>query len=50
MNRFSKDVLIGLLFTLGIISFIAGQFIISTVLFAVAAIFSNVYLNREFYG
>jgi hypothetical protein len=50
MNSIYKDVLIGLLFTLGIISFIVGQFIISTVLFAVAAIFSNVYLNREFYG
>ena len=50
MNSIYREALIGLLFTLGIISFIAGQFIISTVLFAVAAIFSNVYLNREFYG
>jgi hypothetical protein len=33
----------------GIVGFISGQFIISTVLFAIAAVLSNTYLNREFY-
>jgi hypothetical protein len=34
--------LIGLLFTTGIVGFISGEFIVSTVLFAGAAIFSNI--------
>ncbi len=42
MNELTKDILIGLLFIAGICSFISGQFIISTVLFASAAIFSNI--------
>ncbi len=41
MNALNKDILIGLLFVTGIWSFISGQFIFSTVLFAGAAIFSN---------
>ncbi len=50
MNTFYRDVLIGLMFIVGIIGFISGEFIVSTVLFASAAIFSNVYLNRQFYS
>jgi hypothetical protein len=50
MTTFSRDVLIGLMFIVGIAGFISGEFIISTVLFASAAIFSNVHLNRHFYG
>ncbi len=50
MNTFYRDVLIGLMFMVGIVGFISGEFIISTVLFASAAIFSNVQLNRQFYG
>jgi hypothetical protein len=42
MNNFNKDIIIGLIFIAGIGSFISGQFIISTVLFAGAAIFSNI--------
>jgi hypothetical protein len=42
MNTFNKDIFIGLMFTMGIWSFISGQYIISTVLFAVAAIYSNI--------
>jgi hypothetical protein len=37
-----KDILIGLLFITGTWGFISGEFIISTVLFAGAAIFSNI--------
>jgi hypothetical protein len=42
MNSFNKDVIIGLLFITGIWSFISGQFIVSTVVFASAAIYSNI--------
>jgi len=41
MNNFNKDIIIGLIFIAGIWSFISGQFIISTVIFAGAAIYSN---------
>lgn len=50
MSTFYRDVLIGLMFIVGIVGFISGEFIVSTVLFASAAIFSNVYLNRQMYG
>jgi hypothetical protein len=42
MSNLYKDILIGLLFIIGMWSFVSGEFIISTVLFASAAIFSNV--------
>ncbi|MEY3787912.1 MAG: hypothetical protein RLZ75_2119 [Pseudomonadota bacterium] len=45
MNNLNKHIIVGLLFVVGIWSFISGQFIISTVLFAVAAIFSNVVIR-----
>jgi hypothetical protein len=48
MNSFNKDVIIGLLFIIGIWSFISGQFIISTVIFAGAAIYSNIAMRTEF--
>lgn len=47
MNTFSKDILIGLLFIAGIWSFISGQFIFSTVLFAGAAIYSNMVMRPK---
>ena len=47
MNDFYKDVLIGILFITGLIGFISGEFIISSTLFAAAAIASNVNLNRK---
>jgi hypothetical protein len=50
MTAFYRDVLIGLMFIVGIVGFISGEFIISTVLFASAAIFSNVHLNRYIHG
>jgi hypothetical protein len=45
MNSLNKDILIGLLFITGIWSFISGQFIFSTVLFAGAAIYSNMVMR-----
>lgn len=45
MNTFNKDILIGLLFITGLWSFISGQFIFSTVLFAGAAIYSNLVMR-----
>lgn len=45
MSSLNKDILIGLLFLTGIWSFISGQFIFSTVLFAGAAIYSNMVMR-----
>lgn len=42
MNTFRKDLLIGILFITGLLGFISGEFIISSTLFAIAAIASNV--------
>jgi len=41
MSSLNKDILIGLLYMTGVWSFISGQFIFSTVLFAGVAIYSN---------
>ena len=42
MNNINKFIVVGLIFIAGIVSFISGQFIIATVLFASAAIYSNI--------
>jgi len=47
MNNFNKDIIIGLMFIIGIWSFISGQFIISTVFFAGAAIYSNIVMRAK---
>ena len=47
MRQLSKDILIGILFITGLVGFISGEFIISSTLFASAAIASNVNLNRK---
>ena len=47
MNDFYKDILTGAVFLTGLIGFISGEFIISSTLFATAAIASNVNLNRK---
>lgn len=47
MNEFNKDVVIGLMFIIGIWSFISGQFIVSTVLFATTAIYSNIVMRPK---
>ncbi|ESS70809.1 hypothetical protein MGMO_118c00090 [Methyloglobulus morosus KoM1] len=41
MSSLHKDILIGLLFIIGMWSFVSGEFVISTLLFASAAIYSN---------
>ncbi|MDD5321099.1 MAG: hypothetical protein PHD43_10905 [Methylococcales bacterium] len=47
MNDFYKDILTGAIFVFGLIGFVSGEFIISSTLFATAAIASNVNLNRK---
>ncbi len=47
MNNSKKHIIVVLLFITGIWSFISGQFIISTVLFAGAAIFSNIVIREN---
>jgi hypothetical protein len=47
MNNLNKHIIVGLLFVAGIWSFISGQFIISTVLFAGAAIYSNIVMRAN---
>ena len=47
MNDLMKDVLTGLVFLMGLLGFVSGQFIISSALFAVAAIASNVNTNHK---
>jgi hypothetical protein len=45
MSEIKRDMLISLMFLAGICGFVSGEFIVSTVLFASAAIYSNVALN-----
>ena len=47
MNDLQKDILTSAVFITGLIGFISGEFIISSTLFASAAIASNVNLNRK---
>lgn len=47
MNDFYKDILTGTVFVIGLLGFISGEFIISSTLFASAAIASNVNVNRK---
>ncbi len=47
MKDIYKDILIGAVFLTGLIGFISGEFIISSTLFAAAAIVSNVNLKRN---
>jgi len=47
MKEYYKDILTGAVFITGLIGFISGEFIISSTLFASAAIASNVQLNSK---
>ena len=47
MNDLSKDILITVLFLIGLTGFISGEFIISSTLFAAAAIASNVSVKHN---
>lgn len=48
MRDLKRDVLIGLMFLTGIFGFISGEFIFSTVIFAAAAVYSNLAINRQY--
>ena len=50
MKDMKRDVLIAGMFLLGICGFLSGEFIASTMLFASAAIYSNVALNKQYYS
>jgi CheY-specific phosphatase CheX len=45
-----KDIVNGLLFVIGIFGFISGAFIASTVIFAAAAILSNIEFKRPMHA
>ncbi|MGZ5051419.1 MAG: hypothetical protein ACXWF8_10860 [Methylobacter sp.] len=47
MNDFYKDILTGTIFVTGLLGFISGEFIISSALFATAAIASNINQTRK---
>jgi len=47
MSNFYKDILIGAFFIIGLTGYISGEFIISSTLFAAAAIASNINLDRK---
>lgn len=47
MNDFKRDIITGLIFITGVYGFIAGEFIVSTMLFAGAAIYSNITFTRR---
>jgi hypothetical protein len=47
MNDLHKDILTGTVFVTGLLGFISGEFILSSTLFASAAVASNVNLNRK---
>jgi hypothetical protein len=47
MNDLYKDILIGVVFVTGLVGFISGEFIVSSTLFATAAVASNVNLNNR---
>jgi CheY-specific phosphatase CheX len=50
MSDFTKDVFTGLIFLIGILGFISGEFIVSSTLFAASAISSNVLMTRRLAG
>lgn len=50
MNDLNKDIIISVLIIVGAGSFLTGQFIISTCLFASAAIFTNIVLRNRLDG
>lgn len=47
MSNLNRDKTVGVMFIGGILGFISGSFIISTIAFAMAAISSNLYFNAE---
>ena len=50
MSDLRKDILIALMFIVGIFGFISGEFVVSTIMFATAAILSNIAVSRKLLG
>ena len=49
MKDMKRDVIISLMFLTGIFGFISGEFIFSTVIFAVASLYTNIAINRDYH-
>jgi hypothetical protein len=47
MTDFTKDIILGVLLIGGVLSFISGQFVISTMVFASAALLSNISMQPK---
>jgi hypothetical protein len=47
MNELKKDMFIGSVSFLGIVAFVSGQFILSTMMFGVAAVWSTILLSNR---
>lgn len=47
MTDFHRDIYIGALFVMGMFGFMSGEFIISSALFAIATITSNIKFSRS---
>lgn len=47
MNELRKDVFIGSVSFFGIVAFVSGQFILSTMMFGVAAVWSSILLQHR---
>jgi len=47
MNSLGRDITVGIMFIVGIFGFLNGSFIVSTIVFAMAAVFSNLHLNAK---
>lgn len=46
-NNLYRDIFIGVAFTVGVFGFMSGEFIISTLLFAMASLSSNIDLDNR---
>lgn len=47
MSNLKKDILIAAGLIIGVVCFVSGEFIVSSVLFAAAALFSTIHANRR---
>lgn len=47
MTDFQKDVALGIMFIAGIFGFLSGAFIVSAIVFAATAMFSNMFSPRR---
>jgi hypothetical protein len=47
MKAFYRDALEGLMLVVGIVGFISGEFVVSSILFASATVLNNTFVNRH---